>query len=212
MKPLACLFAAALAACAPGARPAARAAAPAEADAAVASALEAVAAEKADYRIGAADLLSVTVFDNEKLNRDVRVAQDGGISFPLIGVVNVGGLTVLQAEALLAGKLKEYVIDPQVTVLIKTEGIKKVFVLGQVLKPCACELPTEGQLTVLGAISMAGGFSPIAAPNRTRVIRSVEGARRTFLIDVSAVTKRGGRAQDMVLQPDDVVFVPQSYF
>lgn len=166
---------------------------------------------RSDYKISAADLLQVTVFDNEKLNREVRVTQNGTISLPLIGLVTVGGLTVIDAERALADKLRQFVIEPQVNVLIKTEGVKKVFVLGQVLRPGACELPTESRLTVLGAISMAGGFTPIAAPRRTRVIRNVNGRSETLFIDVSAATKRPDRERDFDLEPGDIVWVPQSY-
>src|SRR5438270_8416317 len=98
-------------------------------DAAVASAVSGLEGAKGDYHISAADLLAVTVFDNDKLNREVRVARDGTISLPLAGLVPVGGLTVSEAQAALADRLKQYIRNPQVTVLIRTEGIKKVFVL-----------------------------------------------------------------------------------
>lgn len=198
--------------CAGSRRASASAGDPAVEQAALAQSLRSLGSANADYRIGPADLVSVTVFENDKLDREVRVAQDGTVSLPLAGLVRLGGLTVTQAENEVAARLKRYILEPQVTVFVRTEGVKKVFVLGQVLKPGACELPPEGKLTVLGAISMAGGFSPIAAADRTRIIRSVNGKSETLVVKLSAATKRGEQNEDVALKPDDIVYVPQTFF
>jgi polysaccharide export outer membrane protein len=136
----------------------------------------------------------------------------GTITFPLIGSVKVGGLTTAEAEAALAKGLKEYLRSPQVTVFIKEYGNKKVFVFGQVKRPGAVELPTETKLTVLEAISQSEGFTAIAAPDRTRVVRMVNGKSQSFVVEVSAITKRGEKDKDMVLEPNDIIFVPESMF
>jgi polysaccharide export outer membrane protein len=119
---------------------------------------------------------------------------------------------VTEAEALLSEKLKEYVINPQVTLFIKEYGNKKIFLLGEVTKPGSYELPAESKLTVLEAVTMAGGFTPIAAPDRTKVIRTVDGKSQSFMIVVSDITKRGEKQKDIALEPNDVVYVPQSFF
>lgn len=209
----------AFAACAPGASgPATPAAAPAAAaapkseEAAIAAALQQVQSKKVDYRISGADLLNITVFGEKDMDRQARVGQNGVISFPLVGTVKVGGLTVPEAEAALAGKLGDFLKNPQVTIFIKEYGNKKVFVFGQVTKPGAVELPTETKMTVLEAISQAGGFTPIAAPDRTKVVRLVDGKSVSFIVEVSAITKRGEKQKDLPLEPNDIVFVPESFF
>lgn len=180
--------------------------------AAIESALQGLRSAKNDYLIGGADLLEISVFQQPDLSRKLRVGQNGTISFPLIGTVQVGGLTPIAAEELLSLKLKEYLVAPQVTIFIKEYGNKRVFVLGEVKKPGSFELPTESQLTVLEAVSLAEGFTPIAAPDRTKVIRAVEGKSRSFTIVVSDITKRGKKDKDIPLEPNDVIFVPQSFF
>lgn len=183
-------------------------------DLAVAAAVQQAQAQTAknDYRLSGADLLEITVFGEKDLDRKVRVSQDGSITFPLVGAVRVGGLTTADAENALAKSLAVYVRDPQVSIFIKEYGNKKVFVFGQVAKPGAIELPEETQLTVLGAVSQAQGFTPIAAPDRTRVIRMEGGKSKTFVIVVSDITQHGRKDEDMVLKPNDIVFVPESMF
>ena len=209
------LFALVLAGCAGGDKGTGAAPAPAASSneaAVVESALKQIQAQKVDYKIGGADLLDITVYQQTDLDRKLRVSQKGTISFPLVGMVTVGGLSISEAEAALSAQLKEYVVNPQVTIFIREYGNKKIFVLGEVAKPGSYELPTESKLTVLEAVSLAGGFTPIAAPDRTKVIRNSDGKSQSFTIEVSAITKRGDKQKDMPLEPNDVVYVPQSFF
>ncbi|MBI4423584.1 MAG: polysaccharide export protein [Elusimicrobia bacterium] len=173
---------------------------------------EAQSAQKTDYRIGGADLLDITVYQQTELNRKLRVSQNGTVIFPLIGNVQVGGRTLAEAQEAISGKLREFIINPQVTVFIQEYGNKKVFVLGEVKAPGSYELPTESRLTVLEAISLAGGFTPIASPDRTKVIRTLDGKNQNFTVEVSAITRRGEKEKDISLQPNDVIYVPQSFF
>jgi polysaccharide export outer membrane protein len=181
-------------------------------EAAIAAAIQQTHITKEDYRLSGGDLLEITVLGLKDMDRSARVGQTGDISYPLVGEVKVGGLTLPQAQAALVLKLKDYLRDPQVTLFIKEYGNKKVFVFGQVNKPGAIELPAETKLTVLEAVSQAEGFTRIAASDRTRVIRLVNGKSQSFVIEVSAITKRGEKDKDMVLEPNDIVFVPESMF
>ena len=182
-------------------------------DAAVANILQQIRGQGSDYRISAADLLQITVFREQDMDRTVRVSQTGEISFPLVGNIKVGGLSQSEAESLMAEKLKEYIVSPQVTVFVKEYGNKKVFVLGEVAKPGSYELPPESRLTVLEAISLAGGFTAVAAKDRTRVIRTTaDGKSRSFTIEVTDITSNGRKEKDLALEPNDVVFIPQSFF
>lgn len=184
----------------------------AQEDAVIAAALQQVQSAKVDYRISGADLLQITVLGEKDFDRQARVGQNGAISFPLVGSVAVAGKTTAEAEKALAEGLKDYLVAPQITIFIKEYGNKKIFVFGQVFKPGAVELPTETKMTVLEAISQVGGFTRIAAPDRTRVIRSVNGKSESFEIEVSAITKRGEKQKDLALEPNDIVFVPESFF
>lgn len=184
--------------------------------AALASLLQTVKAPKTskeNYKISPSDLIEVTVFREDELNRAIRVNQDGEISFPFVGTVKVGGKSVIEAEKTLSSGLSEYIKNPQVTIFIKEYSARQVYVLGEVKNPGAFPLPTESGMTVLEAISLAGGFTPIAAQDRTRVIRNdTDGKPQNFTIPVSAITKNGQKDKDLPLVPSDVVFVPQSLF
>lgn len=179
---------------------------------AVESMLQQVRSNKSDYKISPGDLLEINLFQQTDFDRKQRVRRNGAISLPLTGSVKLAGLTVIEAETVLSEKLKEYVVNPQVTIFIAEYGNKKVFVLGEVAKPGSFELPTEAGLTVIEAVSLAGGFTPIAAPDRTKIIRSVGGRNRSIPIEISAVIKRGEKHKDIPLEPDDIVYVPQSFF
>lgn len=190
----------------------ARAAAAAE-EAALAQAMRQIGKPRSDYRISAADLLDITVYGDQDLTRKVRVGQNGTVSMPLIGPVKLGGLTMLEAESVLNEKLKKYYVAPQTSLFIEDYGNKQIFVLGQVQKPGSYPIPSESRLTVLEAISTAGGFTPIAGLDRTRVLRNgPDGKSEILLIEVTAITKRGEKEKDVVLQPNDIVFIPQSFF
>ena len=180
--------------------------------AAAAAALRRTAGAGRDYKISAADLVSVTVYDNLEMSRKVRVNANGAISLPLAGEVKVGGKTLAEAQTLIAKKLSAYVVGPQVSLFIEEYGNKLFFVMGEVQKPGSYPIPTESRLTVLEAISTAGGFTPVAAQDRARVLRSVNGESVSYTVDVRTITREGQKDKDLVLEPNDVVFIPQSLF
>lgn len=185
----------------------------ADEDQAVKKALQQVQkTQAADYHISSTDLLDITVFQQQDLGRKLRVTQNGVVSLPLIGTVKLGGLTVDQASALLAEKYKEFIINPQVTIFIAEYAQRKIYVMGEVKNPGSFDLPVEARLTVIEAVTLAGGFTPIAAPDRTKVVRMREGRSQSIPIEVSAITKRGEKEKDIALEPNDVIVVPQSYF
>jgi protein involved in polysaccharide export with SLBB domain len=178
----------------------------------LAAALKQVSKGKSGYRIAAADLINITVYPDSKLSRKVRVNQDGTIALPLIGVTDIGGMTVVEAQNAIEGKLEKYLVSPQASLFIEEYGNKTVFVMGEVQKPGSFPIPPESRMTVLEAISTAGGFTPVAAQDRTRVLRNVDGKSVSYTIEVNAITQQGQKEKDMVLEPNDVVFVPQSFF
>lgn len=181
-------------------------------DSQIRSALEQVQRSKLDYKIQPGDLLDIKVYKEPDMDRTVRVSGNGNIGFPLAGTVEFSGLSVPEAEAALSAKLSEYIIGPYVNVFIKEYSNKQVYVLGEVKKPGSITLPVERKLTVLEAITLAGGFTDLAAKDKTKVIRNVEGKSYSFNIEVSRITKKGDKSADIYLEPNDVIHVPQSFF
>lgn len=182
-------------------------------EAAIRNALHFVESQKISYRISPAELLEITVYQEPDLDRQVRVSPDGTITLPLTGTVKVGGLSVADAEKAVRDKLNRFVINPQVSVFIKEYGNKQVYVLGQVKNPGSYPLPTEAPLTVIEAITLAGGFTDYASIDRTRVIRKGSGGvSQAFMIEVSAIMKHGDKSKDIELKTNDVIFVPERFF
>ena len=151
-----------------------------------------------DYAIGEGDLLKVTVYDNSDLATEARV-NDGRITFPLIGEIFVNDLTVSDVEKKITALLTDgYLKKPHVSVTILEYG-KKVYVNGEVRNPGAYKI-TKG-LTVLKAITIAGGFTIKASEGRTRIIRKTE----------QGEIKIKAKFDDLVM-PDDIIMVPESFF
>lgn len=176
------------------------------------SAMAAAGVKQKEYRISPADLLEISVFQQPEWDMKLRVSEGGVISLPLIGEVKVGGLTQGEAVAALSRKLQQFLVNPQVSFFIREYGNKKIMVMGEVRAPGSYNLPPESKLSVLEAISLAGGFTGVAAPDRTKVIRNSEGRSRTITVTISDIIKRGDRRKDILLEPNDVIYVPQSFF
>jgi len=165
-----------------------------------------------EYQIGPSDLLKIMVYQEPEMDRELRVSQNGLIPFPLVGTVKVGGLNVGQAVSLLQDKLGDYLVNPQVTILIKEYKKRKIFVLGEVKNAGAFQLPSDTPMTVLEAISLAGGFTDIAAPDKTRVLRKQNGKLETISDDLAKITKSKDQRDAITLRSNDIVFVPQTFF
>jgi polysaccharide export outer membrane protein len=180
--------------------------------AAMSAAVREAAAPRSDYAMSPGDLISVVVYENAEMSRKVRVNANGMVFLPFAGKIKVGGKTPGEAQELIAKKLSVFVVNPQVTVFIEEYGNKRFFVMGEVQKPGSYPIPTETRITVLEAISEAGGFTPVAAQDRARVLRTVNGESVKYTIDVRSITREGQKDKDMVIEPNDVVYVPQSFF
>ncbi len=156
------------------------------------------AAAQQEYVIGEGDLLRITVYDNPDLASEARV-NDGKITFPLIGEVFINDMTVSEVEKKITSQLADgYIMKPHVAVFI-LEFRKTVYVNGEVRNPGAYKL-TKG-LTVLKVITLAGGLTGKAAENRTKIIRKTDKGETTIK----------AKMED-VLEPDDIIIVPESYF
>lgn len=167
----------------------------------------------AGYRLQAEDVLYITVHEQPDLTTRTRVTADGNITFPLLGVVKVAGLSVAELESKLTVLLKaDYLVNPQVLIFIEEYAAKQVSVIGCVNSPGKYDMFHEKETTVLQAVAMAGGFSDIADINGTRILRKEDGEEKTIFVKVKDITQKGEKDKDLPLKPNDIVFVPESFF
>ena len=164
------------------------------------------------YVLQPGDLVDIRVYMEDNMNRILRISGTGTVTFPLVGNIKIAGFSLEQAEQKLAERLTAYLKQPQVSMLVKEYGNKTVYVLGQVSKPGAIQIPPEKQLTVLEAVTSVGGFTDIANTSKVRVLRVEDGKQQSMDVDVSQIMKQGNKSLDITLQPGDVIFVPQSLF
>lgn len=174
----------------------------------------------ADYIIGPRDLLAVTVFGEPSVSGSFRVENDGGFTYPLLGRVALGGLTLRQAEDQLRTKLRDgFFRDPQVSVAVQEYGSQKIFVVGEVRDPGS--FPLTGETTLIAALALAGGLTPSAGAE-IQVVRPASGVGgsgpllpnqdgasvlvRADLQDVQS----GATAQTIRLQNGDTIYVPRA--
>ena len=158
-----------------------------------------------DYKITPNDLLEVEVFGVSELKRTVRVNATGQISLPLIGMIQIAGLTPADAEALIALQYgSKYLQDPQVSIFIKEFTTQRITLDGALAKPGI--YPLTGQITLLRALALAGGGAQLADMEQVMLFRlTPEGQSLVEKHDVNKIRK--GEAPDPSLQADDVVVV-----
>jgi polysaccharide biosynthesis/export protein len=183
------------------------------------------AANADPYRLRPGDTLEVTVWQEPKLNKQVVVAPDGRIAFPLVGHLRAGGTTVEAVEAAIrAGLSKQYTTEIDVTVAL--QSIKEyppepilpepppepivypnIYVTGEVQKPGRYEI--KESTNVLQAIAISGGFSPFAAEKRIKIRRKVSGRERLYEFDYEAFTSGEDLSGNIRLHGGDVIIVPE---
>ena len=163
-----------------------------------------------DTTLGPGDVFTVRVYDEEELSGSHQVAPDGTIDFPLLGSVEVAGLEPPAVADEVQRLLRERKLlrDPHVSVYVEEYASKRISVVGAVANPGAFTL--EPGMTVVQAISMAGGFSSLADRDGTVVTRRVDGQTVRYRVPVAKVTK--GQAEDIEVAAGDIIFVPERLF
>lgn len=160
-----------------------------------------------EFKIGAKDLLEIRVFGLDALNTTVRVSEDGMITLPLLGEVNVEGMTKSDIERKLASLLEEkYLQNPQVTVFIKEYQSKLVSVLGAVEKPGPLQL--LGRQTLLQILSQAGGLTKDAGNDIIIIRQLADGTSTSIKISIEDLILKGDAKLNIALQPNDIVNIP----
>lgn len=168
------------------------------------------------YKITLTDLLRIDIYQEDDLRTLSRVDAKGKINLPLVGEVNVVGLTVSEAQKAVENAYRDgrYLRSPQVTINVEAYAAREVSIQGQVRSPGRYPLPIETSMTVLELVTRAGGFTDTAkgtAVNVTRV--TPDGKKQVFTIDVDSLLKgkSGANISDnsLMLEPGDIVFVPE---
>jgi polysaccharide biosynthesis/export protein len=158
------------------------------------------------YRLSPEDIVNVTVWKEEGLQKDVLVRPDGGFSFPLVGEVQAAGRTAAEIRSEITERLRKSINDPVVTVSVLKVAGYKIYVIGRVNKPG--EFVAGRYIDVLQALSMAGGLTPYAAENDIKVLRKRGGKDEVFEFQYSDVRRGRNLEQNITLQGGDVVLVP----
>jgi polysaccharide export outer membrane protein len=161
-----------------------------------------------DYFIGPEDVLTITVWRNVDLSREVTVRPDGKISLPLIGDITAVGKTPSQLSEDISAKLKEYKENPQVSIVVKEVNSYAIYVLGEVAKPG--KYPLRSKTTLLQGITIASGFTATAARNKMVVFRFAKDGQGQVKIKASYddIVLRDGSNQNIELKPGDQIVVP----
>jgi len=173
-------------------------------------AIPASSATKSDYILQASDLLRIQVFQEDDLTREVRISQEYTIVLPMIGSVDLRGKTLRQAEEFIRDRYdRDFLVNPQVNVIVLEYAKRTVNVMGSVNQPGAVLFPEEQELTLLDAISRAGGFNRLADRRRVKLSRTLpDGRTESTEINADDLIK-SGNTKSYILQRDDVIFVPE---
>ena len=159
------------------------------------------------FVIGAGDVLSINVWKEPDLSKSIPVRSDGKISLPLAGEVQAAGRTPLKLEQDIAEKLKNYISEPDVTVIVQQINSQKFNILGQVVRPGSYLLTSAA--TVLDAIAIAGGFRDFAKKKSIYVLRqNADGTQTRLPFNYKEVIKGQNLPQNVKLQPADTIVVP----
>ncbi|MEI9894345.1 MAG: polysaccharide biosynthesis/export family protein [Chthoniobacter sp.] len=164
------------------------------------------------YVLAPNDMIDIKVFQEDDLAASLRVSPAGTIVFPLIGTVNVGGLTPQDAAAAIRTALaRDYLVNPQVTVTVTEYGKRRFTVLGQVEKAGTYEMPERENLNLLDAIAMAGGYTRIADSAKIMLKRKVAGKESVMRLNAKVMARDAATAA-FEIQPGDVITVGESIF
>ena len=163
-------------------------------------------ATDAEYAIGPEDVLHINVWKEADISSSVPVRPDGKISLPLLNDVQAAGLTPMQLAAEITKRLKQFMTEPHVTVIVTAMNSRRAYVMGQVTRQGA--VPLISNLTVLQALSAAGGPAQFANTKKIYILRTQGGKQERIPFNYAAVIKGKNAEQNINLEPGDTVVVP----
>jgi polysaccharide export outer membrane protein len=164
-------------------------------------------ANKDHYLIGNEDVLTINVWKEPDVSRQVPVRSDGKISLPLLGEVQAAGKSPKELESDIAKGLRDYISEPEVTVIVQESKSRRFSILGQVQRPGSYLL--SGDVKVLDAIAMAGGFRDFAKVKNIRVLRQeADGKQVSLPFNYKDVIKGTNPGQNIEIEPKDTIYIP----
>jgi polysaccharide export outer membrane protein len=158
------------------------------------------------YRLHQGDTVQVSVWKEDALQLKVNVLPDGSITYPLVGRLDVAGLSTTEVEKKITEKLKAYLADPVVTVVVAATDGNRVYVLGKVLKPGVVTL--DAPMTVLQALSIAGGLDKFADGDSIKVLRGQGADQQVLSVHYGDLLKGKSLNNNILLQAGDTILVP----
>ena len=158
------------------------------------------------FVIGNDDVLNINVWKEPDISRSIPVRSDGKISLPLVGEVQAAGLTPLKLEKDIASKLKNFISEPEVTVMVQQVNSQKFNILGQVVRPGSYVIANSP--TVLDALALAGGFRDFAKQKSIYVLRQGASGESRIPFNYKDVSQGKNMSQNIKLQPGDTIIVP----
>jgi polysaccharide export outer membrane protein len=165
-----------------------------------------------DYKLSPNDLVDFRVFQESELDSVVRISGEGQANFPLIGVVALGGKTTGEAIEILKSRYRNgYLINPQISLTVRSYAKKLFTVLGQVQKPGSYDIIGTSQITLLQAIGMAGGYTKIADASNVTIKRVEDGREQVLKFNAKRML-RGDDPTALLVKPGDLISVGESLF
>lgn len=160
----------------------------------------------AAYPLQEGDVLEISVWKEEGLSREITVAPDGTLAFPLVGQIKAKGLSLAQLQTDLGARLSAYIPQPSVSIILKSAAGSKIYVIGKVNRPGG--FPLLGPIDVLQALSLAGGLTTFAEYNSIKIIRRTGGESRAIQFRYGDIEDGEKLDQNIPLENGDVVVVP----
>lgn len=164
-----------------------------------------VSFDSANYPLRVGDVLEIKVYEEDDLNTEVRVDQEGGIELALLGRVKVESLTVEAARQLITARYHaEYVINPRVTLAIKEFAPRRFSVMGEVARPGFFEIPARQKVNLLQAIAMAGGYTRLADPSKIRIRRITAKGEEILKFNGKELSSETAKELPIILNDDNI--------
>jgi len=166
-----------------------------------------------NYIIQSSDVLRIEVFQEPDLAKELRVPRNGRVQFPLIGSVDLKGKTIAEAEDLITELYgRDYLVNPQISLLILEFSQQTVSVLGAVNAPGKIPYPPEREINIVDAISQAGGFNRLARKNAVTLTRTnPDGKTTRYRVNVDELINGGGDPTLWIIERNDVIYVPERF-
>ncbi len=158
------------------------------------------------YKINAGDILEISVWKEEALQRELRVLPDGSISFPLAGVILVAGKTIKEIQTEFTKKLSEYITEPVVNITVKAVDGHVIYILGQVKAPGRFIM--QQPMDIMQALSLAGGLTTFAKSNNIMILRRNKTTSEAIKFEYSDLESGVHLDRNYLLKSGDIIVVP----